>query len=263
MKQNEQELARSFDRISDLYDTKTDTFHHQISSYVTMQNLQRELPESRDAEVLDSGGGTGKYSIFLKKLGYNITLTDISKKSIVEANRKAAKHNMQLSTVVCDSENTPFDNDRFAFVMMNGGVISYTPNPNKLIRETNRILKTNGVFWFDFLNSLGWAMETVDPKFKAELALENDRLIKMSDWDYPARLMSLEEIERLLKDNGFRIKSQYGLVLLSNSLPLQTRYSTDYDQELVEKYKTIELALSRRPECIGSSWSCAICAIKE
>jgi ubiquinone/menaquinone biosynthesis C-methylase UbiE len=165
--------------------------------------------------------------------------------------------------VVCNCEKTPFDDESFTFVMMNGGVISYTPNPGNLLKETNRILKSGGILWFDFLNSLGWAIETTEPELKAKLALEDDRLIKIPDWDYPARLMSMNRIESMLKDNGFRIQSKYGLILLSNSLPLNDRYSTKFDRSLVEKYKNIELILSRKPECVGSSWSCAVCAIKE
>ena len=73
--------------------------------------------------------------------------------------------------------------------------------------------------------------------------------------------MSIERARDLLKQNNFKIKSEYGLVLLSNSLPLKVRYSKEFDSDLLKKYKKVELQLSRKPECIGASWSCSICAI--
>ena len=255
LEQSEQAIRRSFDSSARLYDIDTDTFHHQISFYVTLQNFLQKLPLDKDTAILDSGGGAGKYSVYLKNLGYNVTLADISKNSIDEANKKAAELELKLSTVVCNSENTPFTDGAFAFVMMNGGVISYTPSPDRLLEETHRILKPGDTLWLDFLNALGWAMESPDPELKPELALKDDRLIKMPDWEYPARLMSIKRIKSMLIAAGFKIESKYGLILLSNSLPLNERYSTNYDKKLVDKYKNVELILSRKQECVGSSWS--------
>jgi len=84
----------------------------------------------------------------------------------------------------------------------------------------------------------------------------------MDDWDYSARVISIDRARDLLKENDFKIKSEYGLILLSNSLPLEVRYSKEFNSDLLEKYKRVELQLSRKPECIGASWSCSICAIK-
>jgi ubiquinone/menaquinone biosynthesis C-methylase UbiE len=262
MEQKTLDLLKSFNNISSDYDNETNTFHHKITEYLTINNLLEVLPKDRNIRVLDSGGGTGKYSIFLSKLGYEIDLIDISEKSINIAKEKAKKENLEISTYIGNSEKTLFENEFYDFVMMNGGVISYTPNPQDLLNEAFRILKPGGLLFFDFLNSLGWAIESPDMSFKSEIALADERLIQMSDWDYPARIISIEKMKTFLGNSGFKIHSQYGLVLLSNSLPLDIRYSKKYDKKLLEKYKEIELKISRKEECIGSSWSCSICAIK-
>ena len=262
MQQESNALKISFDKIAKSYDEEINTFHHGISSFVTTENLLFELPKNKNIRILDSGGGTGKFTLYLKKLGYDVALSDISSESIEEAKRKAADQDIKIETYICNSESTPFNNDSFDFIMMNGGVISYTPNPISLLHEANRILKRGGLLWFDFLNSLGWAIETQQAETKAELALENEKLIQMPDWDYPARLFSLDRIKQLLNESKFKLKSQYGLVLLSNSLSIETRYSIEYDLDLLEKYKKIELYLSRQEDCIGASWGCSICAEK-
>ena len=159
-----------------------------------------------------------------------------------------------------NGESTNFADGTFDFVMLNGGVASYTPEPEKLIRETRRILKTNGRIWFDFYNSTGWAIELSEPKRKKDIAASDNELIKMEDWKYPARVMSIRYVERMLHDNGFTIKSKYGLICISHSIPLEFRYSTTYSRELAKEYGEVELALSRREDCIGTAWSCIICA---
>lgn len=144
--------------------------------------------------------------------------------------------------------------------MYNGAVISYTPSPIALIKETARILKKGGLIWFDALNPLGWAIEIQDPIIKADIALEKEKLIKMDDWDYPARIISLENMKDILSKYNFKIKTIYGLMVLAHSLPLDYRYSNPYDIEIVKKYQKVELELSKRNDCIGSAWSYIICA---
>ena len=262
MKQDIDSLIRSYDSSSKNYDDETNTFHHIIQEYVTTQNLLFEIGSKTEYKILDSGGGTGKYSIMLKKLGFDIELCDISPESINIARSKIINEGLLLETYICNSENTTFSDHSFDMIIMNGGVISYSPEPEKLLREANRLLKPNGVLWFDFFNSLGWAIECPDIKYKTDLPFADNKLIQMPDWDYPARIFSQREIEKLLGRTGFSIKSKYGLVILSNSLPLDTRYSKLSDKETIDKYCKIELQLSREKDCIGSAWSISICAIK-
>ena len=262
MDQSESELKKSFDKIANSYDDNTNTFHHKISEYLTSSNLMIEIPKDKNTRILDSGGGTGKYAIFLAKQGYDITLSDISNKKVKLAQEKAQDEGVKIKTVVCNSENTEFPENSFDMLMMNGGVISYTPHPDKLLSECNRILRANGILWFDFLNTIGWAIETTNEEQKVNISEEKEKLIRMPDWDYPARLFSVKRIEDLLKQSGFQIRSKYGLVLLSNSMTLERRYSREYNGELLERFKKIELRLSRNKDCFGASWSCSICAIK-
>jgi hypothetical protein len=84
----------------------------------------------------------------------------------------------------------------------------------------------------------------------------------MDDWDYPVRLFNYKHMEELVKENGLKIKSKYGLVNITTSLPMELRYGNEYDKEILEEYKKLELDLSRDKECYGTSWSCSIIAWK-
>ena len=38
MEQNSRNLEKSFDKIAELYDEETNTFHHKICSFLTLEN---------------------------------------------------------------------------------------------------------------------------------------------------------------------------------------------------------------------------------
>jgi ubiquinone/menaquinone biosynthesis C-methylase UbiE len=264
MKKSLDALVNSYDSLAVSYDSDTDTFHHKISEYLTIQNLLNELPKKKSISILDSGGGTGKYAIFLKKLGYEVKLTDASSESVKVFLEKCKRENLNIPYDICNSESTGFEKDTFDVVMLNGGVISYTPNPDKLLEECHRILKMDGILWFDFLNATGWALETHDLKRRIELAqVKDSKLIQMPDWDYPARIFTLDYISTLLKKAGFKIKKEYGLVFISNSLPIEMRYSKNYEKKILEEYKKVELQMSRNNKCKEYSWSINVCAQKQ
>ncbi|MBN2442339.1 MAG: methyltransferase domain-containing protein [Spirochaetales bacterium] len=263
LKQNSTSLINSFNKIAHHYDIETSTFTHRLIEHVTFQNLLLDLPKPyEDLKILDLGGGTGKYSIELAKLGYSVTLSDISQESLNVATVKIKNSGLNIPTIQADAEHVPFNNGNFDMVLMLGGVMSYTPHPQQLLRECNRILKNDGILWFDFLNTIGWAYEISDPNRKTEIVLEKEKLIQMEDWDYPTHLFNYKFMESMVQKNHFTIKSKYGLLSLSISLPMEQRYLIDYDEKLLEKYKKIELELSRYKECYGSSWGCSICAKK-
>jgi len=55
--------AVSFDKEAPRYDAEAETFHHGIADYVVLENLLKELDNDKSLKILDSGGGTGKYSL--------------------------------------------------------------------------------------------------------------------------------------------------------------------------------------------------------
>lgn len=263
MNQDIDELAKCFDDESAAYDSETDTFHHKVSEYVVLQNILRELGNDRNALILDSGGGTGKYALALGLAGYAVELIDISPRSLEIAQGKFRAHNISVRTSLQNSESTAYASGTFDFVLLNGAVVSYTPDPGRLIKETGRILKPEGKVILDFFNTIGWSIEIKDPDEVSRIVSSDDYLIQMPDWKYPARLMSIPYVENLLRQSGFSVVGKKGLINITHAFPLDFRYSTDYSPETVKKYQDIEWRLSNRPDCVGTAWSCIMCGKKD
>jgi len=169
---------------------------------------------------------------------------------------------LNLNINVDNVEAMPFEKESFDFILATGGTISHTPNPGKFLEEAYRILKADGRIWIDYFNSLGWAMGHKNYNLKIETALADEKLIRILGWDYPTRTFTPERMKELLKENCFRISRTYGNTVLMNSMSLEEKYSREYNPDKIAELRKIELALSRKKNCFGSSLYCQTVAQK-
>lgn len=261
--QNNELLINSFNKEAHKYDNDTSDFGNKIVDYVNLENIKENLPPpDKNIALLDLGGGTGKYSLIFSKLGYKTTLVDISGEMLRVAEQKFKQENVSVSIFNTSGEELPFNDGCFNVIIMIGGVMSYTPNPHKLLMECKRVLKIDGIMYFDFLNTFGFCNEVGEINFRIEIAEAKEKLIQMSDWDYPVHLFNYKCIEEMIIKNKFKITKKYGTLVLSTSLPLDVRCGNDYDKNLFERYKKIELELSRNENYFGMASLCSICVVK-
>ena len=81
--------------------------------------------------VLDAGAGNQPYRDLLKHTQYE------------SADFEKVDKDYAQSTYVCDLKNIPVENDRFDYILFNQ-VMEHLPEPNKVLKELNRVLKPNG-----------------------------------------------------------------------------------------------------------------------
>jgi len=72
---------------------------HRTEFAVTMKALANYLP-SPPADILDIGSGPGRYSVELAKIGYKLTLLDISRISLDLARQKAEEADVEFKAVI-------------------------------------------------------------------------------------------------------------------------------------------------------------------
>jgi ubiquinone/menaquinone biosynthesis C-methylase UbiE len=76
------------DRRARRYDEWCETFDGAVGTCVDLELLKKYLPENRDAKILDAAGGTGRVTLPLAKMGYSVTLCDISSGMLNVARQK-------------------------------------------------------------------------------------------------------------------------------------------------------------------------------
>ncbi|MFB0504369.1 MAG: class I SAM-dependent methyltransferase [Candidatus Bathyarchaeia archaeon] len=108
------------------------------------KTIEPYLSCSKGMTVLDAGGGTGKWTIPIARLGYHVTLADISEKMLEMAEEKLARENLldRVSIVPADVTNMDmFQDESFDFVLCEGDPLSYCTNPPQGIQELVRVAK--------------------------------------------------------------------------------------------------------------------------
>ena len=87
----------------------------------TIDVLSEELPP--EGEVLDAGGGPGRYSLWLADRGHRVQHLDISAEQVKIAKRKAKDRGLddQIDCRKGDIRDLPFKTERFEAVCCLGG----------------------------------------------------------------------------------------------------------------------------------------------
>jgi SAM-dependent methyltransferase len=116
-----------------------------------LTNLLAELNPPKKATILDLACGKGRHAIFLHKLGYDVTGTDLSESSIQWA-RQFEEGGLKF--LVKDMRN-PIENVKFNCIFNLFTSFGYFDNSKdniKVLRAAHQMLEPNGCLVIDFLN---------------------------------------------------------------------------------------------------------------
>ena len=127
---------------------------HRTEFAVTLKALETYLPEP-PCDVIDIGGGPGRYAIALSRLGYQVTLVDLSAGCLAVAQEKAAAAGVSLFEVkqanaldLQDVETGSFD-----AALLFGPLyhLLLETERKQAIIEAHRVLKPGGLLFGAFI----------------------------------------------------------------------------------------------------------------
>ena len=109
----------------------------------------------RGRSVLEVGCGAGVDLARFAKGGATVTGVDLAASAIELARANFAQQGLDGTFEVADGEQLPFADNSFDLVYAHG-VVQYTANPQKLVGECRRVLKTGGQAIFQVYNRVSW-----------------------------------------------------------------------------------------------------------
>lgn len=132
---------------NDLSKEYAKTHHLRFVDRVFEHFIYEYLPKKKNLNVLDAGGGTGRFSFSLAKKGHHVTLLDISNGMIDKAIEISKRHNIQGVKFVKESitEMKRIQTENMDVVLMMNSVLDYCNDSKKALKEANRVLKKNGI----------------------------------------------------------------------------------------------------------------------
>ncbi len=107
------------------------------------ENLKVNIPNLEGMEILDLGAGKGKFLIELASIKMKAKGVELFLEYIEEAKNSASIHGVSIDIQKGVGEKLPFEDKSFDFVNMSE-VIEHVDNPEKVLKETNRVLRNDG-----------------------------------------------------------------------------------------------------------------------
>lgn len=163
--------------------------YHQLEFDTTMHFLKKYLPKK--GLILDAGGGPGRYTIELAKLGYDVVLLDLTPELLKIAKRRIKKEKVQnkVKQILQGSIDnlSMFENNTFDAVICLGGVLSHLVNKKQreeAIDELIRVAKKTALIFVSVIGRLAICMNAINYLWPEMLTAPNVFRKHMIKGDY-------------------------------------------------------------------------------
>lgn len=200
--------------------------YHKLEFDTTMYFLKQYLPPK--GLILDAGGGPGRYTIKLARLGYNIILLDLTPKLLEIARKQIKKEKVQnkVKGIVEGSIDDlfRFENNKFDAVICLGGTLSHLIDKKqreKAIDELIRVAKKNAPIFVSVIGRLGVLMLELI-RFPKEIEIKQifQRIRDTGEYKgkyggFPCYFYLPEELKKSFEKRKVKILQMIGLEGLS------------------------------------------------
>lgn len=243
-------VRRMWDEHADTYDDWYETFEGAVEHYVDWQLLKRYLPEDRNAKILDAAGGTGRMTLPLAKMGYSVTLCDISPRMLDAAKQKLLKEVLsdRVKISECNVRNLPFPDESFDFVICWDGMI-------EAAKEFVRVTKKGGKISIFLMNKWGAAIAKFYRDTDSTITFIKSTPSYFNDEEGRHRAVSVEEARKLFEADGIRVIDIYAVCGWMDvlSIPRKVLESRNWDEKFFRQVTEMVLRLSKEPSVKGMS----------
>jgi ubiquinone/menaquinone biosynthesis C-methylase UbiE len=232
------------------YDQWCETFRGAVGHYVDWHLLRGFLPQNRDAKILDAAGGTGRITLPLAKMGYSVTLCDISPEMLNVAKKKLLREGLlnKVEILECDVATLRFADESFDFVIFWDGMIDAA-------KELIRVTKSGGKISIFLVNRPRAAISKFRDNPYSALALLRSESNYFYEGEEKYTAVSIEEARQFFENEGIKIIDIYAVygMLEILSIPEKILESRSWDERFFRQVTEMLLTLSREPSVKGLS----------
>jgi ubiquinone/menaquinone biosynthesis C-methylase UbiE len=232
------------------YDEWYETFEGAVEHQVDWELLKEYLPKNRDAKILDAAGGTGRITLPLAKMGYSVTLCDISPGMLNVAKQKLLREGVldRVDICECDVCRLRFADESFDFVLCWDGMI-------EAAKELIRVTKKGGKISIFLMNRCGAAISKFREDPDSALALLRSESNVIYDDEEKHVAVSVEEARELFEKEGIAVNEIYAVCGMLDllSIPEKVRESRNWDAKFFRQVTEMLLRLSKEPSVKGLS----------
>jgi len=232
------------------YDEWYETFEGAVEHYVDWELLKGYLPQNRDARILDAAGGTGRMTLPLAKMGYSVTLCDISTGMLNVARQKLLKEGLseKVEILECDVYKLRFVDESYDFVLCWDGMIG-------ALKELIRVTKKEGKISIFLMNRCRGAIDLFPENTTSALEVFQSRSDYIYHDEEKQRVVNTEEARKLFEAEGIKIIDIYAVCGWLDILPIPEKAlkSRNWDEKFFSLVTQMVLRLGKEPSVKGMS----------
>jgi SAM-dependent methyltransferase len=238
--------------------------YHRLEFETTIHFLRKYLPKK--GLVLDAGGGPGRYTIELARMGYDVILVDVTPEMLELAERRirraGIKRKVQGMVEGSLSDLSRFSNGSFDAVLCLGGALSHVVSASrreKSINELTRVAKKQSPIFISVIGRIGLMISELI-LFPDEIGI--DRLFKKArdTGDYhggygfaPCHFYLSEELRDSLLKKKLKVLEMVGLEGLASGHRKETNRLCRAYPEAWKRWWETHLLTCTHPAAVGIS----------
>ncbi|MFH5799109.1 class I SAM-dependent methyltransferase [Haladaptatus sp. CMAA 1911] len=240
----------------------------------TVDYLDRYLPDS--GRVLDVGGASGRYALWLAEREYDVTLVDVSETQVELARENAAERELddRISAEAGDVRDLRFGDETFDAVCCLGGPLSHVVDDDEratAVRELRRVAAPDAPVFVSVIGRFAPLRDIVkfsldsshgllvpiaeDGKYTAERVAEH---ADGEGWA-ECHFFRADEFEAELRDAGFTVEKLVGLEGVANRMKPELEDASDEAVEDVRRL--VKLLREDRAAVDFSEHMLAVCRV--
>ncbi|MBU0980605.1 MAG: class I SAM-dependent methyltransferase [Nanoarchaeota archaeon] len=247
--EKEKQVERFYDRIAEGYDA---THGLRVADAILEHFLIKSLPNGEKLNILDAGGGIGRFALPLLQKGHKVAVSDISQEMLKSAQKNLARYDEASFVKESVTNMTRHKEEEFHVVILMNAILDYCGNHLKALKEAYRVLKKKGRMIGNVNNRLIYCQnhELIEGKydeFRKSMSTGNRHIIWADQKEgHMTHEFTLKELKRDLEITGFKIIKILGPF---NLLP---KYRLD-DINNKEEYIKLQIEYAELQEYINNS----------
>ena len=247
----EEKLINYYNKFNE--DKRLNTRHGIVEFNTTMEYIKKYLDKMNNPKIIDIGAGTGKYSITLADMGYDVTAVELVKHNLQVIKQKTNKVKVFQGNAI---DLKVFKDNTYDLVLLFGPLYHLMNKSDQIsaLKEAKRITKDKGIIMVVYcMNDFaiirhGFMDQNITDSIKSNIIDNNFKIIPNNNDLYNRmRLEDIDSLNEIVELKRIEIISQDGL----------TDYIRPYINKLTEKefkiYLDYHLKTCKRKDMLGYS----------
>lgn len=221
----------------------------QVEFLTNVRYIERYLIHG--AKILDIGAGTGQYSLYFARKGYDVSALELSDRNIETFRRKITEGNRVKLVQGNALDLSCYKDESFDVVLLFGPLYHLHSEEDKLqcILEAKRVCKKSGKIFFAFISNdiVVLTMQKEHPDYLLKGAYDKQ---SFKLYDFPFVFHTLDHCRELLQKGGIHIIHE---VASDGVSELIQEVINAMDEETFRQYLRYHFYLCEKPEYFGMS----------